>query len=158
MSASIPFPTKPIAFVTHYMLRRPFGHLALLALVIGGAAAAIGVQYAMKLLIDAMGSVDGDDENLKRLAKAGVEVNTYCKPHWWNLRRFNHRTHRKLLIVDGLIGYTFGHGIADQWLGHGQDEKHWRDTAVRVEGPAVQALQSVFMENWIEESHCVPAG
>lgn len=112
----------------------------------------------VRLLIDAMGSVGGDDENLQRLAEAGVQLNIYCKPHWWNLRRFNHRTHRKLLIVDGNIGYTFGHGIADQWLGHGEDEKHWRDTAVRVEGPAVQALQSVFVENWIEESHCVPAG
>ena len=56
------------------------------------------------------------------------------------------------------IGYTFGHGIADQWLGDGEDEDHWRDTAVRLEGPVVSALQSVFMENWIEETHCVPAG
>lgn len=112
----------------------------------------------VRLLIDAMGSVGGDDANLKRLVEAGVQLSTYCKPRWWNLRRFNHRTHRKLLIVDGVIGYTFGHGIADQWLGQGEDEKHWRDTAVRVEGPAVQALQAVFIENWIEESHCVPAG
>lgn len=112
----------------------------------------------VRLLIDAMGGSGGDEQNLKRLAEAGVGVSVYCKPHWWNLRRFNHRTHRKLLIVDGKIGYTFGHGIADQWLGDGEDDKHWRDTAVRVEGPAVQALQSVFMENWIEESHCVPAG
>lgn len=112
----------------------------------------------VRLLIDAMGSSGGDDKNLERLAAAGVEVSIYCKPHWWNLRRFNHRTHRKLLIVDGAVGYTFGHGIADQWLGHGEDEKHWRDTAVRVEGPAVQALQSVFIENWIEEMHRVPAG
>jgi len=111
----------------------------------------------VRVLIDAMGSVGADDENLERMAQAGVQLSLYCKPRWWNLRRFNHRTHRKLLIVDGVIGYTFGHGIADQWLGHGQDEKHWRDTAVRVEGPAVQALQSVFMQNWIEESHCVPA-
>jgi cardiolipin synthase len=112
----------------------------------------------VRLLVDALGASGGDDENLKRLVDAGVELNSYCKPRWWNLRRFNHRTHRKLLIVDGAIGYTFGHGISDQWLGQGQDENHWRDTAVRVEGPAVQALQSVFMENWIEESHCVPAG
>ena len=112
----------------------------------------------VRLLIDAMGASGGDDDNLERLADAGVQLNIYCKPKWWNLRRFNHRTHRKLLIVDGNVGYTFGHGIADQWLGNGEDENHWRDTAVRVEGPAVQALQSVFVENWIEESHCVPAG
>jgi cardiolipin synthase A/B len=112
----------------------------------------------VRLLIDAMGGSGADEENLKRLSAAGVQLSVYCKPKWWNLRRFNHRTHRKLLIVDGVVGYTFGHGIADQWLGDGEDEHHWRDTAVRVEGPAVQALQSVFMENWIEESHCVPAG
>jgi cardiolipin synthase A/B len=112
----------------------------------------------VRMLIDAMGSSGGDDQNLQRLADAGVHLSVYCRPHWWNLRRFNHRTHRKLLIVDGAIGYTFGHGIADQWLGNGEDKQHWRDTAVRVEGPAVQALQSVFMENWIEETHHVPAG
>lgn len=112
----------------------------------------------VRLLIDAMGGSGGDEQNLERMMEAGVGLSVYCKPHWWNLRRFNHRTHRKLLIVDGKVGYTFGHGIADQWLGDGEDEKHWRDTAVRVEGPAVQALQSVFMENWIEETHRVPAG
>lgn len=112
----------------------------------------------VRLLIDAMGGSGGDEQNLERLTEAGVGLSVYCKPQWWNLRRFNHRTHRKLLIVDGKVGYTFGHGIADQWLGDGEDEKHWRDTAVRVEGPAVQALQSVFMENWIEETHRVPAG
>ena len=75
-----------------------------------------------------------------------------------NLSRFNHRTHRKLLIVDGSVGYAFGHGIADQWLGQGEDKDHWRDTAVRIEGPAVHGLQAVFMENWIEETHCIPTG
>lgn len=112
----------------------------------------------VRMLIDAMGASGGDEQNLERLSAAGVQLSVYCKPHWWNLRRFNHRTHRKLLIVDGAIGYTFGHGIGDQWLGDGEDKDHWRDTAVRIEGPAVQALQAVFMENWIEESHCVPAG
>ena len=112
----------------------------------------------VRVLLDAMGASAANEANLRRLADEGVELSVYCKPKWWNLRRFNHRTHRKLLIVDGEIGYTFGHGIADQWLGDGEDKDHWRDTAVRVEGPAVQGLQAVFMENWIEESHCVPAG
>ena len=95
---------------------------------------------------------------MQELRDAGVELAQYCRPAWWNLRRFNHRTHRKLLIVDGAVGYTFGHGIADQWLGDGEDADHWRDTGVRLEGPVACALQSVFMENWIEETHCVPAG
>ena len=123
-------------------------------LLIGKARAGVRVR----MLIDAMGGVGGNWANLKRLSDAGVHLSEYCRPRWWNLRRFNHRTHRKLLIVDGAVGYAFGHGIADQWLGNGEDEKHWRDTALRVEGPVVQALQAVFMENWIEETHCVPAG
>lgn len=112
----------------------------------------------VRVLIDAMGGSQSDSSQLEHLRREGVELSIYCRPHWWNLRRFNQRTHRKLLIVDGEIGYTFGHGIADQWLGDGEDRHHWRDTAVRVAGPAVQALQSVFMENWIEETHRVPAG
>lgn len=113
---------------------------------------------SVRLLIDAMGGSGCDADNLQRLRDVGVQLSIYCRPRWWNLRRFNHRTHRKLLIVDGAIGYTFGHGMADQWLGDGEDEQHWRDTAVRVEGPVVQAMQAVFMENWVEETHCVPAG
>jgi cardiolipin synthase A/B len=112
----------------------------------------------VRLLIDALGGSGATGAQLQRLREAGVELNEYCRPAWWNLRRFNHRTHRKILIVDGTIGYTFGHGIADQWLGDGEDEDHWRDTAVRLEGPVASALQSVFLENWIEETSCVPAG
>jgi len=115
-----------------------------------------GVQ--VRLLVDAIGATGADSACFKRLTDSGVEFAEYCKPRWVNLRRFNQRTHRKLLIVDGKIGYAFGHGIADQWLGHGEDKDHWRDTAVRVEGPVVRALQAVFMENWIEESHSVPSG
>lgn len=112
----------------------------------------------VRVLIDAIGASGADADQLKRLSDSGVELSNYCGVRWWNLRRFNHRTHRKLLIVDGEIGYAFGHGIADQWLGNGEDRHHYRDTAVRARGPVVQALQSVFMENWIEEARCVPAG
>jgi cardiolipin synthase A/B len=112
----------------------------------------------VRVLIDAVGGSRAGGKCLERLSAGGVELSQYCRPRWWNLRRFNHRTHRKLLMVDGEIGYTFGHGIADQWLGDAEDQDHWRDTAVRVEGPAVAALQSVFMENWIEETQQVPAG
>ena len=112
----------------------------------------------VRVLIDALGGSGATAARLQQLRDAGVELAQYCRPAWWNLRRFNHRTHRKLLIVDGGIAYTFGHGIADQWLGDGQDADHWRDTGVRLEGPIACALQSVFMENWIEETHCVPAG
>lgn len=110
----------------------------------------------VRLLLDAIGAMDADEKQLQKLRDAGVELQIYCEARWWNLRRFNHRTHRKIVVVDGKVGFTFGHGIADQWRGNGEDKHHWRDTGVRITGPAVFALQSVFMENWIEETSCIP--
>ena len=112
----------------------------------------------VRVLLDALGASKADRRALDALRESGAEVTIYCRPRWWNWLRFNHRTHRKLLIVDGRIGWTFGHGIADQWLGDGSDPEHWRDTAVRLEGPIVHGLQSVFVENWVEERHRLPAG
>jgi cardiolipin synthase len=112
----------------------------------------------VRVLIDAMGGNKADRGQLRRLRDGGVDLAVYCTPDWWNLRLFNHRTHRKIFVVDGKVGYTCGHGIADQWLGNAEDPDHWRDTAVRLEGPVVHSLQAVFMENWIQESHRVPSG
>jgi cardiolipin synthase len=70
----------------------------------------------------------------------------------------NNRDHRKLVIIDGHIGYIGGHGIADEWTGNAQDKKHWRDTFVRIQGPVVNQLQAAFCENWIEETGDVPVG
>jgi hypothetical protein len=64
----------------------------------------------------------------------------------------NNRTHRKLLVVDGQIGFTGGVGIADPWTGHAQDPEHWRDSHYRVQGPIVAQMQAVFMDNWIKVS------
>jgi cardiolipin synthase len=119
------------------------------------AKARAGVKT--RVLIDSLGGAGSNADQLERLKSNGVQLATYCKPHWWNFGRFNHRTHRKLLVVDGKIGYAFGHGIADQWLGNGEDPEHWRDTGVRLEGPVVHGLQSVFAQNWVEETHCLPA-
>jgi cardiolipin synthase len=111
----------------------------------------------VRVLLDTVGGSKASESELDRLQQSGAQLARYCKPRWWNLGRFNHRTHRKLLVVDGRIGYTFGHGIADQWLGEGTDPEHWRDTGVRLEGPVVHGLQSVFAQNWVEETHCLPA-
>jgi len=70
--------------------------------------------------------------------------------HWYTLGRVNNRTHRKLLVVDGRIGFTGGVGIADQWSGHAQDPDHWRDSHFRIEGPAVAQMQAAFNDNWIK--------
>lgn len=118
----------------------------------------VGEGVRVRLVIDAMGGIRADSRQLRRMRKCGVDLQMFCRPNWWNLRRFNHRTHRKLFIIDGEVGYMCGHGIADQWLGDGEDREHWRDTAVRLEGPVVHSMQAVFMESFVWESHCVPSG
>ncbi|HVE08866.1 MAG TPA: cardiolipin synthase [Paraburkholderia sp.] len=105
---------------------------------------------AVHVLLDWVGSAKMDRRYLQMLRDAGAAVIQYHKPHWTGLGRMNDRTHRKLLVIDGHIGFTGGVGIADEWSGHAQDDKHWRDTHFRVEGPAVGQMQAVFMDNWVK--------
>ena len=105
---------------------------------------------AVHVLLDWVGSGKMEDSYLQAMKKAGVQVVKYHPLHWYNLNRMNNRTHRKLLIVDGHIGFTGGVGIADKWSGHAQDEDHWRDSHFRLEGPAVAQMQASFMDNWLK--------
>ncbi|MEA3213133.1 MAG: cardiolipin synthase [Chthoniobacter sp.] len=86
----------------------------------------------------------------QQMQAAGVEVAVYNSLFWWDLRRYNHRTHRKLLIVDGRIGFIGGVGIADEWAGNAASPKEWRDLHYRVEGPVVAQLQGTFLDNWLK--------
>ncbi|NKJ47501.1 cardiolipin synthase [Burkholderia sp. SG-MS1] len=105
---------------------------------------------AVHVLLDWVGSSKMDRHYLEMLRDAGAAVIQYHKPHWTGLGRMNDRTHRKLLVIDGQIGFTGGVGIAPEWTGHAQDEKHWRDTHFRVAGPVVGHMQAVFMDNWVK--------
>lgn len=102
------------------------------------------------LLVDAVGSSKMDDVALDKMRRAGVEIRKYRPLHWYTLARFNNRTHRKLMVVDGRIGFTGGVGIADKWTGDAQDPDHWRDMHFRVEGPVVAQMQAVLIDNWIK--------
>ena len=102
------------------------------------------------LLIDAVGSSRMDQVALDKMERAGVEIRKYRPLHWYTVARFNNRTHRKLLVVDGKIGFTGGVGIADQWTGDAQNPEHWRDMHFRVEGPVVAQIQAVAIDNWIK--------
>lgn len=104
------------------------------------------------VLVDWVGSLKMDEELLDLMENAGVELHKYHPLHWYHLARMNNRTHRKLLIVDGTVGFTGGVGIADEWLGDAQDADHWRDSHFRIEGPAVAHMQAAFLDNWMKTS------
>ena len=104
----------------------------------------------VNVLLDWVGSAKMDESLITTLSAAGVTVRKFHPPHWSHLGRLNNRTHRKLLIVDGRIGFTGGVGVAPQWTGRAQDPAHWRDTHFEVEGPVVAQMQLVFIDNWIK--------
>jgi len=87
---------------------------------------------------------------LEDCRKAGCDLQLYHPPTWFHLGRLNNRTHRRVLIVDGAIGFTGGVGMGNEWLGDAQDEFHWRESHYRVEGPVVAQMQAVFVDNWIK--------
>ena len=113
---------------------------------------------AVKVMLDWAGSIKMDDALLEQIKAAGVEVHQYRPLKWYNLGRLNNRTHRKLLVVDGRIGFTGGVGIADQWEGHAEDPDHWRDLHFRIEGPVVAQFQAAFNDNWIKTTGVVLNG
>ena len=113
---------------------------------------------AVKVMLDWAGSIKMDDALLEQMKAAGVEVHQYRPLKWYNIGRLNNRTHRKLLVVDGRIGFTGGVGIADQWSGHAQDPDHWRDLHFRIEGPVVSQVQAAFNDNWIKTTGVVLNG
>jgi cardiolipin synthase len=110
------------------------------------------------VLLDWVGSQKMDQEVLDRMEHAGVEVHRFHPLHWYTLARLNNRTHRKLLVVDGRVGFTGGVGISDEWDGNAQDGKHWRDSHYRLEGPAVAQMQAAFLSNWIKTTGRVLQG
>jgi cardiolipin synthase len=104
---------------------------------------------AVHVLVDWIGGIHMKTSNVERLRAAGAEFEYFHPLHWYTADRLNNRTHRKLLIVDGRVGFTGGVGIADAWLGNAQRPDQWRDMHFQLEGPAVAEMQAVFEDNWI---------
>ncbi|SDV50168.1 cardiolipin synthase [Chitinasiproducens palmae] len=102
------------------------------------------------VLVDWVGSQRMDKQQIDKMVKAGVAFRQYRPLRWYTLDRMNNRTHRKLLVIDGRVGYTGGVGIAPEWTGHAQDAAHWRDSHFRIEGPVVGQMQAVAIDNWIK--------
>jgi cardiolipin synthase len=112
-----------------------------------------GVQA--NILLDSHGT-DTPDEIPEMMRSAGCDVQYFRRVEApqvifiWKLARYNYRNHRRVLVIDGKVGFTGGYGIKDTWLGNGLTEGHWRETNVRIEGPIVKNLQAAFTESWLE--------
>ncbi|MDP9003336.1 MAG: phospholipase D-like domain-containing protein, partial [Verrucomicrobiota bacterium] len=104
----------------------------------------------VNVILDAQGTSKMGSENLENLRSAGANVVKYHSLVWLDPRRYNNRSHRKLLVIDGKVGFVGGVGIADEWLGDGESPAHWRDNHYKVTGPVVAQLQAVFMDNWLK--------
>lgn len=105
----------------------------------------------VRVLLDGVGSSSKlDDSDVEALRHAGCVVEFFHPIQPWMLDAINNRTHRRVLVVDGKVGFTGGTGIADFWEGNADAPEHWRETHVRVEGPVVSKLQAAFQENWAE--------
>jgi cardiolipin synthase len=102
-----------------------------------------------QLVVDAIGSKELGN-HIDRLKKAGCAVGTFNVPAWYSFEELNYRTHRKVLVVDGIVGFIGGVGIADYWAGDAQNPDDWRDTQVRMGGPSVKYLEAAFFENFAE--------
>jgi len=96
------------------------------------------------VLLDGAGSLFIPGEYVDRMRRAGCRVAFFRPLRPWQIRRLNYRTHRRILVIDGRVAFTGGFGISEEWAGDGRQPRHWRETAVRVEGPAVRDLQGSF--------------
>ena len=111
------------------------------------------------VLADGMGTLKLSKEDRERLKDGGVNFLIYGREHWYDIKpNINHRTHRKILVIDGRVGFTGGMCIDDHWLGDADSEKVWRETQVRLEGPAVRQMQATFAANWLQTAGDVLTG
>ena len=145
MLAAIQAAQKSITFETYIYWSGDIGKQFADAL---SERARAGVR--VHVLLDWVGSAKMEASYLTEMQQAGVQIEKFHKPHWYNLARLNNRTHRKLLVVDGQAAFTGGVGIAPQWTGKAQDPGHWRDSHYLVRGPVVAQMQATFLDNWLK--------
>jgi cardiolipin synthase len=100
-------------------------------------------------IVDSFGAFRFKHSDRKRLRDAGIKLQIFNQMYPWNFWKWNHRTHRKLLVIDGRVGFIGGICLADEWMGDATQHDHWRDIEYRVEGPVVGEMQGVFMDDWM---------
>jgi cardiolipin synthase len=118
--------------------------------------AAAGVRVLF--LRDAFGSAKLTKEYIEELERAGIQVASFRPTRWYQLFKVYHRSHIRVAVIDGMVGYTGGYGIDDKWYGDGRHKDQWRDTTTRFTGPAVLQLQATFAAGWAEATGTLLAG
>jgi cardiolipin synthase len=104
----------------------------------------------VRVLLDSYGARPIDPAAIRLMEEGGVRLRWFRPLHHLRPLQVNHRTHRKVAVIDEAVAFTGGVGIADEWQGDARDESEWRDTHFRVQGPAVDGLRAAFLDNWIE--------
>ena len=112
----------------------------------------------VNVLLDAFGTLSMPKEYSELMTRSGCHVAYFRPLGQYVFHRYNNRNHRRILVVDGRVGFTGGSGVSRKWMGNGRVEHHWRDTDIRVEGPVVEYLQAAFAENWLETTGVVLGG
>lgn len=153
MLAAISNAQRSITFETYVYWSGEVGQAFADALA---ARARAGVP--VHVLLDYVGSQKMDEASLEEMRDAGVEIERHHPIAWYTISKLNNRTHRKVLVIDGELGFTGGVGIADEWQGQGSDPEHWRDMHFEVRGPVVAQMQAVFNDNWVKNTGRVLQG
>jgi cardiolipin synthase len=116
--------------------------------------AGVGVN----VLLDAFGTLSMPKEYSDAMSRSGCHVAWFRPLTQYIFHRYSNRNHRRILVIDGRVGFTGGSGVSRKWMGNGRTEHHWRDTDIRIQGPAVEYLQAAFVENWLEATGVVLGG
>lgn len=106
----------------------------------------------VRILLDGLGAMKSSEDDFEPLIAAGGKVQRYRTPKFGKLTRFHRRNHRRSIVMDGQVGFTGGMAVSDVWLGHAQDEEHWRDMMFKVTGPMARSLQAAFVDTWVSSS------
>jgi cardiolipin synthase len=115
-----------------------------------------GVQ--VRVMLDGVGSGSAlEDKDVARLEQGGCKFAYYHPTRAFRLDRLNRRSHRRVLVVDGKVGFTGGIGFADDWQGNADAVDHWREVHAKIEGPMVAKLQAAFQQHWLLETNEVLA-
>lgn len=118
-----------------------------------------GAGVKVHVIVDGMGGMKLKREDISRMRDAGIDFVRYQRDRWYRIKlNVNHRTHRKILVVDGRVAFTGGVCIDDAWLGDADSHDVWRETHFLIRGPAAQQLQGIFADNWLETTGEVLAG